>query len=324
MYHCIVTADFLDAVNLLQSNPGVVRDDAMERIRCKTISGLNFLDELLYPDGEIPLFNDAAFGIAPSPNSVIDYGSRLIGYSRPKRERFHLIEKPDSGFYGYQTADEMLLIDCGPIGPDYQPGHAHCDTLSYELVIGGHRVVVDSGVHDYEVGEMRDYIRSTAAHNTVRVDKTEQSEMWGAFRVARRAYPIEANIRFEAGQLVFSGAHDGYRRLRGSVIHCRTVTCKQRGPWIFKDTLLGRGRHLIENFIHIHPDFDVEGRGDEFFVLDKNGRTIAVIDIQSPCEVKLEKGIYCPEFSIKRSNLVLILRKAGRLPVTLIYRIRKF
>ena len=177
-------------------------------------------------------------------------------------------------------------------------------------------------VHN-DVGEMRDYVRSTAAHNTVRVDEVDQSEMWGAFRVARRARPREANIRLEAGEIVFSGAHDGYQRLQGRVTHHRTVTCKQGGPWVFEDRLLGRGRHLIESFIHIHPDFKVENRGDELHVLDKDGRTICLVDIQSPCDVDLEQGTYCPEFGVKRSNWVLVLRKTTPLSTTLRYRIKK-
>ena len=323
MYHSIVVEDFLDALNLLQSSPGVTGSDVTERIRLTAIRGLQFLDDLLYPDGEIALFNDAAFSIAPSPGRLLDYGSRLAGYSRAERDDLELIRKEDCGYYGYRTPDEMLLIDCGPIGPDYQPGHAHCDTLSYELFIDGQRLIVDSGVHDYEVGEMRDYVRSTAAHNTVRVDEVEQSEVWGAFRVARRAYPREADIHVEAGQIVFSGAHDGYQRLQGRVLHHRTITCKRGGPWVFEDRLLGRGNHLVESFIHIHPDFEVEGRDSEFHVRNKEGRTIALIDIQSPCDVDLEQGNYCPEFGVKTPNRVLVLRRSTELPATLMYRVRK-
>ena len=52
---------------------------------------------------------------------------------------------PDTGYYGYRQGGDSLIVDCGPVGPDYQPGHAHCDTLSYELHVGGVPIVVDSG-----------------------------------------------------------------------------------------------------------------------------------------------------------------------------------
>ncbi len=99
--------------------------------------------------------------------------------------------------------NDMMVIDCGAIGPDYQPGHAHCDTLSYELAIDGRRVIVDSGVHDYEPTQHRAYARSTPAHNTVVIDGQEQSEMWGVFRVARRARPLPAYVRQETDGRLF-------------------------------------------------------------------------------------------------------------------------
>ncbi|MBK6451783.1 MAG: heparinase II/III-family protein [Proteobacteria bacterium] len=119
-------------------------------------------------------------------------------------------------------------LDCGPIGPDYQPGHAHCDTLSFELCVDGQRVVVDSGVHDYDVGPQRAYDRSTGAHNTVMVDGVEQSEIWG-FRVARRARPLFAELsEWSNGELRFQGSHDGYHRIRGRVRHEREFSFNRR------------------------------------------------------------------------------------------------
>jgi uncharacterized heparinase superfamily protein len=59
-----------------------------------------------------------------------------------------------------------MIIDCGPVGPDYQPGHSHCDTLSFELSLGRHRVVVDSRCCQYEDGEIRKHNRCNAGHNT--------------------------------------------------------------------------------------------------------------------------------------------------------------
>ena len=59
---------------------------------------------------------------------------------------------------------DRLLVDCGEIGPDYLPGHAHCDTLSFELSLSGQRVVVDSGCGIY-------------------VDGLNQPEIWGHIAV---------------------------------------------------------------------------------------------------------------------------------------------
>ena len=90
--------------------------------------------------------------------------------------------------------EAVLLIDVAPIGPDYLPGHAHADTLSYELSLYGKRVLVNSGTSRYGSGPKRDWERSTAAHNTVEVDGQSSSETWSGFRVARRAYPFDVLV----------------------------------------------------------------------------------------------------------------------------------
>jgi hypothetical protein len=33
----------------------------------------------------------------------------------------------------------VLILDVAPVGPDYLPGHAHADTLSFELSLFGQR-----------------------------------------------------------------------------------------------------------------------------------------------------------------------------------------
>jgi hypothetical protein len=66
-----------------------------------------------------------------------------------------------------------MIIDCDAVSPSYQPGHTHCDMLSYELALDGRPVFVDTGVYDYEPSAERAWSRSTRAHNTVGVDGAE-------------------------------------------------------------------------------------------------------------------------------------------------------
>ncbi len=130
---------------------------------------------------------------------------------------------PDTG-YGVIRSPESrsaLIFDCGPLGPDYQPGHGHCDVLSYELSLHGQRVVVDTGVSTYEPGPERSYERSTAAHNTLRIDGEEQAEIWASFRVGRRPRVGQIRGGSNGGFRFLSGEHDAYRRL--GVVHARTI-----------------------------------------------------------------------------------------------------
>ncbi|HBH82063.1 MAG TPA: heparinase, partial [Nitrospira sp.] len=140
-----------------------VADEFVEKIT----TALDFLNGICLPDGDIPLFNDSARGIAPTPSQIFEYAERVIGYKLPQRSTSLTVSAfSESGYYVCRKAGDIIIIDCGSIGPDYNPAHAHCDTLSYELAIDGQRVVVDSGVFDYEPSRERAYARSTRAHNT--------------------------------------------------------------------------------------------------------------------------------------------------------------
>ncbi len=148
------------------------------------------------------------------------------------------------------AGETMVLFDAGPVGPDYQPGHtvtAICSRSKSRTAAT--RVISNSGVSTYEACPRRLAERGTAAHNTLRVDGEEQSEVWSSFRVARRARAID---RRTDGRCWAEAGHDGYRRLKGSVTHWRRVDV-QDGHVTINDHLEGTGCHRAEVFWHLSP-----------------------------------------------------------------------
>jgi uncharacterized heparinase superfamily protein len=325
MYHSICVIDYLDVLNLIQNSQTTIPAEETAQLRQGVTASLNFLHDICLPDNAIPLFNDSAFSIAPTPSQIFDYARSVIGYEPPGRPPGLVIyEQSASGYYTCRNGEDAIIIDCGAIGPDYQPGHAHCDTLSFELAINGRRVIVDCGVFDYEPSSERAYARSSKAHNTVVVDGEEQSEIWGVFRVARRARPIQACIEQQAdGSVRFTGAHDGYARLAGRPIHKRSMSYDGQGSWVIKDMLEGRGTHRMESYIHIHPDFEVVQSEAGIRVVEPNGSTMAIIEALGPSRMRTEQGWYFPEFGLKRENHVIVFTCSGKIPLSLSYRIRK-
>ena len=105
-----------------------------------------------------------------------------------------MIRLRESGYIRLETGPVVALLDVAPIGPDYLPGHAHADTLSFELSLFGQRVIVNGGTSRYGTGPERLAERGTAAHSTVQIDGTDSSEVWGGFRVARRAQPFDVMV----------------------------------------------------------------------------------------------------------------------------------
>lgn len=325
MYHSICLVDYLDVLNLVQNSRTPFQGEETAWLQRIVAVGLNFLHRMSLPDLDIPLFNDSAFGIAPRPSRIFSYAKRVMGHETSAAAGgLALYEASGSGYYVCRNGEDMIVIDCGAVGPDYQPGHAHCDTLSYELAINGRRVIVDSGVYDYEPSPERAYARSTRAHNTVVIDGEEQSEIWGIFRMARRARPLRTSFRrSEDGMVTFEGAHDGYARLTGKPIHSRKISYDGQGSWVIEDLLEGRGRHRMESYVHIHPDFHVAPMGACIEIIAHSGHTIAIIEPLGPSDTRLEQGWYFPEFGVRHKNYVIVFSCSQDAPFGSSYRIRK-
>ncbi len=325
MYHSISVVDYVDVLNLMMSSGHAMAFTEMEHFKVRTDEALNFLHDICLPDGDIPLYNDSAFKIALSPSRIFEYARQVMGYKvpAPSADLFSCA-KGESGYYILRKGSDMMVIDCGTIGPDYNPAHAHCDTLSYELSLHGRRIIVDSGVYDYEPSPQRAYARSTRAHNTVVVDVQEQSEVWGVFRVARRAKPLFARLTHPGdGHVKFEGAHNGYVRLPGKVIHQRSIEFDGASSWLVTDEVQGGGTHRIDSFVHLHPDCMATHTGQTVLISDKEGIPLLCIENVGSGDLKVEQGWYFPEFGVECEKRVIVFTRTGPLPLSLAYRITK-
>lgn len=162
------------------------------------------LAAMSHPDGDIALFNDSWLGEAPSTVSLI--GAEA---STP------LIRLSQTGYVRLNGSGDAVILDCGPCGPDQNPGHAHADFLAIEASVGGRRFIVDPGVATYTAGALRDESRSAARHNGPHVAGAEPIEFWRSFRVGRRGYGFEIADTALAGvaPLWCAGRQTGYAPL---------------------------------------------------------------------------------------------------------------
>jgi uncharacterized heparinase superfamily protein len=327
-YHCLMVENYLDIYNMAIGYSAIVPDDFMSTVKCFAVRGLDWIADVHFPDGSIPLFNDSAFAVAPAVESLFRYAEDLFGYLPPaRRPGCNIVERDESGLYGCAVGDDMILIDCGEIGPSYQPGHMHCDFLSYELMFSKKRVIVDSGVFEYEDGEMRAYVRSTAAHNTVSVDGAEQSEVWGAFRVGRRALKLDAKIGEIRNGVQFSGQFRGFPTVSGAIQHGRSAKIQLSDDQtmirriLIEDRIEGRGLHTVESFIHVHPELEAVDLRNGTVELLCHQTPIAVIKIPDAQGYVVDAAFYCPEFGVRIQNPLIVIRREGELPMTLSYEV---
>lgn len=154
----------------------------------------------------------------------------------------------------------VALLDVARVGPDYLPGHAHADSLSFELSVFGRRLLVNGGTSCYGMSAERLRQRGTAAHNTVVVDGLDSSEVWGGFRVARRAHPHGLQVRADGQGAVVRCSHDGYRWLPGLPRHTRQWALHAT-ELVVDDELAGDYREAVAQY-RFHPDVAVSIEAD--------------------------------------------------------------
>ncbi len=300
MYHAIILEDLLDLINLWSvyaggGDPPAQWIEAARRM-------LSWLRAMTHPDGEIALFNDAGFGIASPPAWIEAYTGRLgIEWAEPPAEG--LTHLADTGYARAAAGPAVAFLDAGPCGPDYLLGHAHADTLSFELSVHGQRVVVDSGTSCYGSGAERQRQRSTGAHNTVVVDGADSSEVWGGFRVARRAHPLDLRLRVDSKALSVACSHDGYRRLPGRPIHRREWRLDESRLTV-ADRVQGRFSRAVARF-HFHPDVRVQptNNGRSGLLKLPSGRTVRW-EVEEG-EPTIRPTTYHPRFGTALANVCL-------------------
>jgi len=299
MYHAIFLEDLLDIVNIHQSFKKQSPHDIINKITHM----FDWLRVMSHPDGEVSFFNDSAIGIAPNLIELEKYAERLtISLSKKVEDTVHLQE---SGYIQVQEKDLFMLLDVACVGPSYIPGHAHADTLSFELSLFDKRVVVNSGISCYGSSAERLRQRGTHAHNTVVINGENSSEVWSGFRVARRAKPFDLNINKSKDRLQVSCSHDGYKRLKGSPVHTRKWEISSN-QLIVNDVVTGNFQQAEARY-HFHPDVTIELNevGKEGVVYLRNNNKV-YFEVQSGSMCIID-STYHPEFGLSEDNKCLVL-----------------
>ncbi len=235
MYHQIILHRLLDSIHLIQQDSWI--KDLIDSFEFIAGSMLSWISQVSFSNGQIPMVNDSTAGIVPDTNQLGQYASQL--QIQPQK-----LPLGESGYRMIKVGSYECFVDLGNIGPDYIPGHAHSDTFSFELYQNGQPFIVDTGVSTYENNKIRWDERSTRAHNTVEIANLDQSEVWGAFRVARRARVI----KLEEKENYFCGVHDGYSDRLG-VQHKREFIFESN-LIIITDTLCGATNPMAKAYFH--------------------------------------------------------------------------
>lgn len=306
MYHALGLEDLLDLLNVCRAfgyweSTLATKQLGEAALKDRIRRAFRFLNLMSFDDGCLGHFNDSAAGVAPDNAELIRYGRELKVLAEDAdhgQGKASLLSAPNSGYVRVSKGGIDAILDVAPIGPDYLPGHAHADTLSFEAYFCGHPLIVNSGTSEYGLGAERLRQRGTPAHSTVSVNGLDSSEVWSGFRVARRARPVDLRTREDAQEVVIECAHDGYMRLPGKPIHQRRWRFSSGGLEV-SDRVDGGFDEAIA-YYHLHPNVIVEMSSEGLYRLECGGSALE-LHVKTG-SAQLQASSYHPEFGLVLAN----------------------
>lgn len=216
---------------------------------------------------------------------------------------------------GYQVIRDAvfhLVFDAGPLGMAPRFGHGHADGLSVIVSYGGKPAAVDAGTFVYNGRpRWREYFRSTAAHNTIAVDRGNQSRALDTF-LWDRDLDIGADPpRFGPGWTMLHG----FLRSRGATHHRYVVYLVEKMVLVI-DRVEGSGPRTLDWSVHWHPQCRVHSAaGSRFSVSTEAGELDLFLSCPDRGVIELLQGQddppagwYSPHYGYKEPCCTL---KAG-------------
>jgi hypothetical protein len=208
-----------------------------------------------------------------------------------KQVNKHLVLFPISKVVVYKDEELYLIVSAISNGVSRMGGHTHNDKLSFELQYKGMDFFVDPGTGAYtSFKEIRNSFRSTSLHNTVVVNKLEQSviSIDSPFVIDNRSLKTHLEIKEEnENQTIIAGKHNGYfKRLKTE--HIREYKIDKDKLITVVDHFTGQIEHLQWNFV-LSPIVEIQRVSENEVILSNGG---CAIKFTSPFPVQIISGMY--------------------------------
>ena len=228
---------------------------------------LVFYVRLMRPDGKVPSINDGAmletkkvvaeFKDMFPENKIFDW---VMGCdSNEPDETSYIFEYPGLAALrtGWSDNDSYVFFDGGELGK----AHRHEDKLSILFYADGKQILTEGNSYAYDTSEMRQYVLSTRAHNTVRVDGKDQNRKKNYFWDGRINVKSDLNFTLSDKIDILSAVYDeGYgEECETKVTHSRKVlfvkAMQGLKPFlIVVDRLEASEEHIYEVMWHLDAE----------------------------------------------------------------------
>ena len=157
---------------------------------------------------------------------------------------------PKGGMTLMRWDKAQMLFRHGPLGLGNTCGHGHADALSISFFFDGIPILIDLGSGQYNGNqEIRNFFRSTAAHNTVELGNRSQAEMAGPF-LWKASYESRLLTCTRNPEMTVKACHDGYKEPY-HIVHEREITWKSSCEIDIVDSFPGLGGISMRGFFHL-------------------------------------------------------------------------
>ncbi len=273
-----------------------------------------FINSLMDKNGNIPNIGDqdsavlVDFGLSNHENfqSILNTGSIIFGgdyllsnkpdlktflitgkaikqrIDRDIKHRLSAVKHKESGLSVIRDnvrGKEMLFVgNAMPLGMPPLYAHGHLDALSLTLTVDGKEIFIDPGTYLYHGGgKWREYFRSTAAHNTIRINGKDMTKQTGDF-MFEKPYLVTKNvIEKDNHKMIWETGHDAYSKKDPfAFVERKVVWDNTQDEFTIMDIVRHKKPGFIEIFFHCHPGCEVTSIDDNFSIVN-DGSTINLI-----------------------------------------------
>ncbi len=226
---------------------------------------------------------------------------------------------PQAQIFVQRAGELYSIIDCGDHGLRGRGSHAHSDALSLEVFAYGRTFLRDPGTYVYSASESRrNLFRSTAYHNTVRIDGKEISQINKG-----KMFALGPNVRSRVNRWesnaerdILDAEHRAYARLAEPVTHRRVITFdKREGFWILEDSFTGKGKHRFEFLFNFDAGLEAGFAADNSVVAHDQLSALAVVPIsEHALDVKITTRWVSPAYGTRTRASGIIFRLNAEVP----------
>lgn len=220
---------------------------------------------MVHPDKTIVTVGDSE----PKPVSI-DW-PRSSDKCRDSKASCYLLRNFQESGYTIIRSDWVVPVQKASMlfvmGMFFQTGHKLPDDLSFEWFDQGERILTNAGKYSYSTGPFRDYVTSTAAHNTVEIN--------GRTRKLTEAMRYGSAIKDAKAVGEWFLVRGAVQREEG-IDHERLVLFRPERWLAIVDVMQGDASHQYTQWFHFAQQWRLENAKDDVRLVSSSGRTVLV------------------------------------------------